>query len=234
MLWTAIIIAMPEAACIACGTTTAVGAVVGAQQHVRPLCGRACALVQIGDELDDLAAAERGMDEAAAARHRLQADIDRLQTDVDQRQAVLTADRDTLNRQRERYRQWLNERATQLRTLEEAVMHLTRELAARRTEEALAAARLTQLARTVDKLRRRAARGPADDDDYRSQRMRFSPNDRRPDSSTPFYVLAARLRATAPSEPSPTTFGPTYGDSVLSSRPPPRSLWPTAADDMQT
>jgi Skp family chaperone for outer membrane proteins len=233
---------MPEANCVACGTATAVGAAVGARPHVRPLCGRACALVQIGDELDDLAAAERGMDEAAAARLRMQTDIDRLQADIDQRQAALAADRDTLNSQRERYRQWLNERSAQLRTLEEAVLHLTRELAARRTEEALAAARLTQLARTVEKLRRRAARGPADragdsDDESRSQRLRYAPTDRRPDSAVPFYVLAARQRATAPAQPSASPFGPTYGDTVLASSPPP-SMWSAsdlrAADSMQT
>lgn len=210
-------------ACLACGASTQIGASIDhpalrAPYVNEPFCGKPCALVRIGDDITDLAVAQRGFD-AAAAEHAT------LLNTIEQREAELRAarqravnDRDQLGAFAAESRRQYDDRREKMQRNEDIVRAMSQELEGLRAAEQVTADRMEALARTMSKIQQRVARADRGEDEEmtRSARVRYSSSaSTERESRLPFYAQFSRDRRDAPPEPRGGTLFQTWGDAEL-------------------
>lgn len=212
---------MPQP-CLACAVPTSIGATIEhpalRQPYTNaPFCGKSCALVHIGDDINDLAVAQAGFDAAAREHAELLNNIEQGQAQLAAAQADATEFRERVDQNTAVYRRWINEQRNAMQDKDNAIRAMVAELEQLRVREREMAERMQALARTMSKLQQRAERADRGEDEEatRSARMRFSakPSTER-ESQLPFFAQLSRDRREAAALPRRGLFQ-TWGEAEL-------------------
>lgn len=219
--------------CLACGVSTQIGASIEhpalrAPYVNEPFCGKPCALVRIGDDINDLAVAQRGFDAAAAEHSALLATIEQRELALSSAQTRAGNDREQLDAEAAAFRRYFSERRETMQQNEDAIRTMAQELEALRAAERQTAERMQVLARTMSKIQQRTARADRGEDEEmtRSSRLRYSaaPSTER-ESKLPFFAQFSRDRRDAPAAPRGAELFQTWGEAELASNRRPYAEW---------
>lgn len=206
--------------CVACGLPTRVGAIVGTVTTQRPLCGKPCAYVRIGVDINDLATAQRGLDAASAERIAVLAEIDQVTAALAENSRTVALRRGVVLAQNERYKQWVREQFGELHAYDAKTGQLTKQLEALHARESEIETRMQALTDEIEKIRRLLTRAAHDDDaePTRAARVRYAgPAAVAREPARPLMEQFTRDATWAPPAPRRGIFAPTWGDTELSS-----------------
>lgn len=205
--------------CAACGLPTPVGAVVGTVLTQRPLCGKPCAFVRIGVDINDLETAQRGFDEANAERLALYNEITSVTAELAEATRVAALRRGVVLSQNARYKEWISQQFSELRVYDDAARRLAERLAALQARESEVEQRMQALSLEMDKIRRlleRAARDDEADEAARPARLRYAePESAKPEPMHPLMHMMSHDESVAPPQPRRGIFRQLWGESDL-------------------